>query len=247
MPLTFAFEANNALGSAGASLFTLNWKVPAAKVQTTQILAGGTLTSASDGHPAGYQWSFGPDAQNLTASCTTASCAPPAPYNTKGTYAYSLTAKYFVDQAFTTTTPPSTYTVTDFAPAFTVNGSATGPITGVINQSLNVVNSSQHGAGISATYQYNLCLLALRRGQLPDLVRDGRPAVVRLASHVGDDSDSGDRGELRPQAQGELHGRACVLAGSGRRHLLSSDRGGRDPARRDRLRESSRARRSARA
>ncbi len=80
--------------------------------------------------------------------------------------------------------------------------------------------------------------LALRRGQLPDLVRDGQPAVVRLASHVGDDSDSGGRGELRPQAQGELHGRARVLAGSGQRHLLSFDRGRRDPACRDSLRES---------
>ena len=39
-----------------------------------------------------------------------------------------------------------TYTVTDFAPAFTVNGSASGPITAVTNQNLNVVNSSQRGA-----------------------------------------------------------------------------------------------------
>ncbi len=39
-----------------------------------------------------------------------------------------------------------TYTVTDFAPAFTVNGSASGPITAVTNQSLTAVNSSQRGA-----------------------------------------------------------------------------------------------------
>jgi hypothetical protein len=155
-PLTFAFEANNALGSAGASLFTLNWKVPAAKLQTTQILAGGALVSASDGHPTAYQWFFGPDAQHLTASCATSSCAPPSPYNTKGIYAYSLTAKYFVDQAFTTTTT-GTYTVTDFAPAFTVNGATSGPIPAVTNQSLTVLNSSQSGAGISGTYQYSLC------------------------------------------------------------------------------------------
>ena len=158
-PLTFAFEANNALGSAGASLFTLNWKVPAARLQSTQILAGGTLVSASDGHPTAYQWSFGLDAQNLnTASCTTSSCAPLSSYNTKGAYAYSLTAKYFVDQAFTTTTT-GTYTVTDFAPAFTVNGATSGPIPAVTNQNLTVLNSSQRGAGISANYQYNLCLL----------------------------------------------------------------------------------------
>ncbi len=155
--LAFAFEANNAIGSAGATLFTLNWKIPAAKLQTTQMFAGGSLVSGSDGHPTAYQWSFGPDAQHLTAACTTSSCAPPSPYNARGTHAYSLTAKYFVDQAFATTAT-GTYTVTDFAPAFTVNGSASGPITANAGQNLNVLNSSRRGAGISASYQYSLCL-----------------------------------------------------------------------------------------
>jgi PKD repeat protein len=156
--LTIALEANNQYGTAGTATFGLSWKVPAAKLLSSQILAGGTLVSASDGHPSAYQWSFGPDAQNLTASCTTSSCAPPSPYNVRGTYAYSLTTKYYSDQAFTTTTT-ATYTVTDFAPAFSVNGSTTGPITAITNQSLSVSNSSQRGGTVTGAggFYYSFC------------------------------------------------------------------------------------------
>jgi hypothetical protein len=158
--LNIAFEATNQYGIANTAVFAVNWVVPAAKIASTQVLSGQPLVSTSDGHPSAYAWSFGPDAQHLSASscaATASSCVPQAPYNTNGTYAYSLTAKYFPDQAFTATTA-GTYTVTNFAPAFTVNGSSTGPITAYVNQSLTVVNNSQRGVGVSANYQYSLCV-----------------------------------------------------------------------------------------
>ncbi len=157
--LTFALEANNQYGSGGTATFGLNWKVPAARIQTTQILAGGILQSSSDGHPSAYQWAFGPNVQNVTTpSCTTAACAPPAPFNSKGTYAYSLTTKYYPDQSFTTTTI-GTFDVTDYAPAFLVNGSASGPVTAITNQSLSVSNSSQRGGTVTAAggFYYSFC------------------------------------------------------------------------------------------
>jgi PKD repeat protein len=162
-PLTFAFEANNALGSAGASLFTLKWKVPAAKLQSTQVLSAQPLVSGSDGHPTatGFKWYFGatPTALAQAAGCTGPTCVPTL--DTRGTYYYWLTASYangYVTPGYAGTAAMGTYTVTDFAPAFTVNGATSGPITAITNQSLTVLNSSQRGAGISANYQYNLCL-----------------------------------------------------------------------------------------
>jgi hypothetical protein len=154
--LAFAFEANNQYGSAGASLFTLNWKIPAARVQSTQILTGDSLVSVSDGHPTAQQWSFGPDAQHLAASCAAASCAPPAPYNTKGTYAYSLTAKYYADQAFTATAS-GTYTVTNLLPKFLVNNSAADQINVQTGQLIPITNQSTKGAGVTGSYSYSLC------------------------------------------------------------------------------------------
>ncbi|MFI5120579.1 MAG: hypothetical protein ACHQM4_09210, partial [Thermoanaerobaculia bacterium] len=160
--LTFALEANNALGSGGAGLFTLNWKVPAARLQSTQVLSGQPLASGSDGHPtaAGYKWYFGPSPAALAwAGCTGPTCVPTL--DTRGTYYFWLTASYangYVTPDYAGTAAMGTYTVTDIAPAFTVNGSASGPITVIAGQNLNVANSSQRGAGISATYQYSLCL-----------------------------------------------------------------------------------------
>ncbi len=166
--ITFAFEANNALGSAGARLFTLNWKVPAAKLQTTQVLSGQPLVSASDGYPTatGFKWWFGdaPNALTVAGLCsgptgTGPTCVPTL--DTKGQHYYWLTATYangYATPDYAGTAAMGTYTVTDFAPAFTVNGSATGPITAVINQSLTVQNSSQRGAAIIGSYEYSLCV-----------------------------------------------------------------------------------------
>jgi len=168
--LTFAFEANNALGSTGASLFTLNWKVPAAKIQSTQVLSAQPLVSGSDGHPTatGFKWYFGdlPNPLTLVPGCTGPTCVPTL--DTKGTHSYWLTASYangYVTPdcpgAPNCTAAMGTYTVTDFAPAFTVNGATSGPLTVVTNQSLNMLNSSQRGQTVTAAggYWYSLCLI----------------------------------------------------------------------------------------
>jgi hypothetical protein len=163
--LTFAFEANNALGSNGASLFTLNWKVPAAKLQSTQVLSAQLLVSGSDGHPTatGFKWYFGATPTTLTqaSGCTGPTCLPTL--DTKGTYYYWLTASYangYVTADYDgTTNVGQPYTITDFAPAFTVNGATSGPITVVTNQNLTVLNSSQRGQTVTASggYWYSLC------------------------------------------------------------------------------------------
>src|ERR1019366_9251703 len=160
--LTFAFEANNALGSAGARLFTLNWKVPAAKVQSTQVLSGQPLVSGSDGHPtaAGFKWYFGtaPGSLTLAPGCTGPSCVPTL--DTKGTYYYYLTASYangYVTPDYDgTTNVGKPYTVTDFAPIFAVNGSTTSA-SSLLSQNITVSNTSQRGNGITGAYLYNLC------------------------------------------------------------------------------------------
>ena len=144
------------LGIANTAVFTVNWKVPAARVASTQLLSGSPLVSASDGHPVSYQWYFGQTSASLLVSCTTASCVPPG-----NTSFYWLTATY----ANGYSTPPYVagttflpFTVTSFVPAFTVNGSSTGPVTAYTFQTLLFQNNSQRGSGISATYQYSLCL-----------------------------------------------------------------------------------------
>ncbi len=186
--LTFAFEANNGLGSAGASLFTLNWKVPAAKLQSTQVLSGLPLASGSDGHPTatGFKWYFGASPTTLTQApgCNGPTCVPTL--DTKGTYSYWLTASYangYVTPDYDGTTHVGLpYTVTDFAPAFTVNGKTSGPITVVTNQSLTRVEQ-----------------LAARRGRVriglllqpvPAPVRDRE---LRSLAHDGRRSDRAAR------------------------------------------------------
>ncbi len=165
-PLKFALEATNEFGQSNTAVFTVNWKVPAARVASTQVLSGQPLTSASDGQPTttGFKWYFGATPTTLTqaTACTGPTCVPTL--DTKGTYYYYLTASYangYVTADYDgVTTVGQAYTVTDFAPAFTVNGSATGPVTAVINQNLTITNSSQRGATVTAAggYYYNLCL-----------------------------------------------------------------------------------------
>ena len=108
--------------------------------------------SGSDGHPTatGFKWYFGasPTTLTLAPGCTGPTCVPTL--DTKGTYSYWLTASYangYVTPDYAGTAAMGTYTVTDFAPAFTVNGATSGPITVVTNQNLTVVNSSQRGTG----------------------------------------------------------------------------------------------------
>jgi PKD repeat protein len=172
-PLKFAFEANNILGSAGATTFTLNWKVPAARLRSTQILSGsGALdATASDGHPSasGYKWYFGDSPSSLSLSaCTTATCVPPL--QATGPHYYWVTVPYSQIGYSTAECPgaPSSctsnlgsYVITDFAPAFTVNGSATGPVTAVVGTALALSNLSQRGATVTGAggYYYYLCAI----------------------------------------------------------------------------------------
>ena len=159
--LSFALEANNILGSAGARLFTLTWKVPKAQLQSTQVLSGQPLVSNSEGHPTatGFKWYFGDNPAALgLAACNGPSCIPTL--DTKGTHSYWLRASYA--NGFSTPdyagAAMGTYTVTDFAPAFTVNGATSGPITAITNQNLTIANSSKRGSAITANYQYSFCL-----------------------------------------------------------------------------------------
>ncbi|MGE5717306.1 MAG: PKD domain-containing protein [Acidobacteriota bacterium] len=170
-PLQFAFEANNALGSAGASTFTLNWKVPQVRLVTTQVLSGVALdATASDGHPSasGYKWYFGdsPSALTLDPSCTAATCVPSL--QATGTPHYYWVTVPYSQIGYSTPDCPGapnctsslgSYYVTNFAPAFTVNGAATGPVTAVAGQSLTVSNSSQRGTTVTGAggYYYSLC------------------------------------------------------------------------------------------
>ena len=71
-PLKIALEATNTLGIANTAVFTVNWKVPAARVASTQILSGNPLVSASDGHPIELQVVLRDDVERLLVSaCTT--------------------------------------------------------------------------------------------------------------------------------------------------------------------------------
>ena len=167
-PLKFALEATNQFGIANTAVFTVNWKVPAAKVVSTQVLSGQPLTSASDGQPipTGFKWYFGATPTTLmqAAACSGPTCVPTL--DTMGTYYYYLTASYasgYVTPDYDgATNVGQAYTVTSFVPLFTVNGASTGPITAYTNQTLLVVNNSQRGTGITASYQYYLCAAPAR-------------------------------------------------------------------------------------
>jgi hypothetical protein len=165
-PLKIALEATNVHGSANTAVFTVNWLVPAARVASTQLFSGQPLVSASDGHPSSYKWYFGaaPGTLVRAGSCSGPTCVPTL--DAKGTYYYWLTAVYaggFATPDYTGTSALGTYTITDFAPAFLVNGSATGPVSAYVSSSLAIQNSSQHGSGIVGTYFYSLC--AIPNGQ----------------------------------------------------------------------------------
>ncbi|HEY3349783.1 MAG TPA: PKD domain-containing protein [Thermoanaerobaculia bacterium] len=161
-PLKIALEATNVHGSANTAVFTVNWLVPAARVAATQLFSGQPLVSASDGHPTGYKWYFGATPSTLAqkTTCGGPTCVPTL--DTKGTYYYWLTATYaggFATPDYAGTSAMGTYTITDFAPAFLVNGSATGPVAAYVSSSLAIQNSSQHGSGIAGAYFYSLCAI----------------------------------------------------------------------------------------
>ncbi|MEO8054683.1 MAG: PKD domain-containing protein [Acidobacteriota bacterium] len=160
-PLRIAFEATNSLGISNTAVFTVNWKIPATRVASTQILSGQPLVSASDGHPTGYQWYFGTAPNNLLVAGAPTPCTGPSCVPTSGTSYYWLTATYA--NGYSTpdyvagTTAGLPFTVTSFVPVFTVNAASAGPLTAYTYQSLLIQNNSQRGSGITATYKYYLC------------------------------------------------------------------------------------------
>ena len=94
--LKFAFEANNPSAARGRDVFSLNWKVPTARLKSAQVLSGVALdATASDGHPSasGYKWYFGdsPIALALSA-CTAATCVPTL--QATGSHYYWVTVPY---------------------------------------------------------------------------------------------------------------------------------------------------------
>jgi PKD repeat protein len=169
-PLMIAFEAKNQYGSGNLATFTVNWKIPAAKVPLTQVLSGQPLVSGSDGHPTatGFKWYFGDSATALIqASCTTSECVPTL--DAKGQHYYWLTASYangYVTPDYSGTTT-LTYSVTDFAPAFAVNGSTTSA-SALIGQNITVSNTSQRGNGVTGAYFYNLCQIVAPQTSCPE-------------------------------------------------------------------------------
>lgn len=162
-PLAVAFEANNANGSLGPALFTVNWKRPAVGLASTSILAGDALTASADGHPQSgganvWKWWF----DGALQACASATCLPSGAYAAAGTHTFWVTAPY-AQIGYSTPdfagAPMGTYAVTNYAPAFTVNGSATGPVVATLGSPLSVVNSSRRGAAVSGNggYLYSLC------------------------------------------------------------------------------------------
>ncbi|MGA7990867.1 MAG: PKD domain-containing protein [Thermoanaerobaculia bacterium] len=159
VPLKIALEATNQYGIQNTALFTVNWRVPAVGVASTQVFLGAPLVSASEGQPSSFKWFFGASPTTLTqASCTGPSCVPTL--DTRGTHYFWLTATYpggYRSPDYDGTSAMGTYTVIDFAPAFTVNGSATGPVTADVSQNLTIANSSQHSPSVTGSYFYSLC------------------------------------------------------------------------------------------
>jgi PKD repeat protein len=100
--LSFAFEASNSLGSAGAKVFSLKWQVPAVRLLSSQVLLGNAISSGADGHPApsGFKWYFGstntaPAGEQMIqdTSCTGATCTHHL-FPGKGTFNVWLTVPY---------------------------------------------------------------------------------------------------------------------------------------------------------
>ena len=161
-PLKIALEATNQAGIQNTAVFTVNWKVPAVSVASSQLFLAQPLVSASEGQPlaTGFKWYFGNSPTTLAqAACITSTCVPAL--DTKGTHYYWLTATYpngYVSPDYNgTTNQGRPYSVIDFAPAFSVNGSVAGPISIDTGLNLQVGNGSMHSPGVTGAYSYALC------------------------------------------------------------------------------------------
>ncbi|HQQ77326.1 MAG TPA: PKD domain-containing protein [Thermoanaerobaculia bacterium] len=163
-PLVVAFEANNANGSNGANLFTINWKRPTIGLVSSAIIAGDSLVASYDGHPQSqdptFPWKWYLD--GALVNCNTGSACIPAGANaTAGQHTYWVTVPYAQIGYSTpdyTGTPMGTYTVSTFVPIFSVNGSATGPVGTTPSGTLTVANASKR-ANTNITGAYSYCIV----------------------------------------------------------------------------------------
>jgi hypothetical protein len=161
--LSLALEATNALGSFGARVFTLNWKVPAVRLLSSQVLLGMPLKSGSDGHPSlsGFKWYFGSSPSSLTLqSCVTSSCLPT---QLKGTYYYWLTVPYpngytSPDCGSPCTQSLGSFTVSDVSLALT-----NVPTSVFAGGQISIQDGSTYAGGVTACpsgssgFEYSLC------------------------------------------------------------------------------------------
>ena len=159
--LSLALEAANVNGYGALKTLPLTWKVPAVRLQNSNILLGGTLASGSDGTPlsTGFKWYFGTSANSLTpSSCNSSTCQPP--FGTKGTYYYWLTVPYAggytsPDCGNPCTQSLGTFSVTDVSLAFTGI-----PTTAVAGAAVNVTDASNAATGATvcgAGLEYSFC------------------------------------------------------------------------------------------
>jgi PKD repeat protein len=177
-PLTLAFEAHNALGDAGAGLFTLNWTVPAIRLKSTQILTGGAVdATGSDGHPSllsgGYLWYFGIDPSApagetlfVDPGCTGPTCAHA--FFGSGTRNFNVWVSVPYSNGFTSPDCPGLPTacvpptplkvqVADVLPKFLVNGHSGPPIVVLLGSAMTITNQTTFGSVTGVSYAYGLC------------------------------------------------------------------------------------------
>jgi len=163
MPLALALEATNVNGDAGARVFTLNWKVPAVRLSSSQVLLATPLTSGSDGHPlpSGFKWYFGSSPTSLALqACTTSSCLPP---QAKGTYYYWLTVPYANGYTSPDCGSPCTQSLGSFSVSDVSLALTNVPTSVYAGQSIQIQDASTYASGVTpcpstgSGFEYSLC------------------------------------------------------------------------------------------
>ncbi|MCM3874989.1 MAG: PKD domain-containing protein [Thermoanaerobaculia bacterium] len=177
--LSLAFEADNRYGSAGATIASLRWQVPAIRLGTPQILTGSPVdATGSDGQPAaaGFSWYFGsntaaPAGEILTRDPGCGGPACPHAFPGNGTRNFNVWVKVPYANGYvspdcpgmpascqpTALQPALKIQVADIQPAFLVNGASVGPVMVVTsNPTIAITNQSNPGS-FSPQYFYGLC------------------------------------------------------------------------------------------
>ena len=177
--LSLAFEARNQYGSAGATIASLRWQVPAIRLKTAQILTGGSVdATGSDGHPAatGYSWYFGsnpaaPAGEVLTRDGTCGGPACPHAFPGNGTRNFNVWVKVPYPNEYvspdcpglpafcqpTAPQPALKIQVADIQPAFLVNGASAGPVMVVTSNATIAITNQTNPGSFFPQYFYGLC------------------------------------------------------------------------------------------